>query len=181
MSWESSELFRPTWADPIKSRVRQSNQAKAINEVINALKPSQDSAGQSAALHVVNGMSTSSSIITTAARLSPVDGLPERLGISTIRLGGGLTVHPEFGEHDNDDPAVALPRPSPRPINPSLVTLEKAVSARSRIYFGNLYFPLLRQPPSREQRRVAMENRRRRYALVGVKARVNTFANGEEK
>lgn len=45
--------------------------------------------------------------------------------------------------------------PPPRPINPSLATLEKAVSAR--IYFENLYFPLLRRPASREQRRLAME------------------------
>jgi protein-serine/threonine kinase len=42
-----------------------------------------------------------------------------------------------------------------RVITPSLATLEKAVSAR--IYFENLYFPLLRHPPSREQRRLAME------------------------
>jgi protein-serine/threonine kinase len=40
-------------------------------------------------------------------------------------------------------------------INPSLTTLEKAVAAR--IYFENLYFPLLRQPNFREQRRIAME------------------------
>jgi len=102
---------------------------------------------------------TSSSVITTAARenvhLSPVDGLPGRLANSTIKWGGGLAAHPEVGEHNNDDPATAFPGPSPRPINPSLATLEKAVSAR--IYFENLYFPLLRQPPSREQRRVAME------------------------
>ena len=36
-----------------------------------------------------------------------------------------------------------------------MATLEKAVAAK--IYFENLYFPLLRHPPSREQRRVAME------------------------
>jgi hypothetical protein len=40
-------------------------------------------------------------------------------------------------------------------ITPSLATLEKAVSAR--IFFENLYFPLFRQTPSREQRRIAME------------------------
>ena len=45
--------------------------------------------------------------------------------------------------------------PPPRVITPSLATLEKAVAAR--IYFENLYFPLLRQPSSREQRRQAME------------------------
>lgn len=99
--------------------------------------------------------------MTTAAQenvhISPVDGLPSRPGNSTIKWGGGLAVHPEVREHDTDsgDPAVTLPGPSPRPIIPSLATLEKAVSAR--IYFENLYFPLLRQPPSREQRRVAME------------------------
>ena len=45
--------------------------------------------------------------------------------------------------------------PVKKPITPSLATLEKAVAAR--IYFENLYWPLLRHPPSREQRRVAME------------------------
>ncbi|KAG2150515.1 kinase-like domain-containing protein [Suillus clintonianus] len=150
------KLGDPRWADPIKSRVRQTNQARAVNEVINALKPSQDSAGP---LRVMNGMSTTtSSTITTAARenvhFSPADGLPGRPGNSTIKWAGGLRAHPEVGEYD-DDLALTLPGPSPRSINPSLATLEKAVSAR--IYFENLYFPLLRQPPSREQRRIAME------------------------
>jgi len=47
---------------------------------------------------------------------------------------------------------ISFPR---KPNNPSLSTLEKAVSAR--IVFENLYFPLLKQAPSRERRRVAME------------------------
>ncbi|KAF8605569.1 kinase-like protein [Ceratobasidium sp. AG-I] len=41
------------------------------------------------------------------------------------------------------------------PIRPSLTTLDKAASAK--IYFENMYFPLLRLPSLREQRRVAME------------------------
>ncbi|KAG2368113.1 kinase-like protein [Suillus spraguei] len=151
------KLGDPRWADPIKFQVRKINQAKAVNEVINALKPSQDSAGQPPPLRVINGMTTTtSSTITTAARenlhFSPANGLPGRPGNTTIRWTGGLRAHPEVGEYD-DDPG--LPSPSPRPITPSLATLEKAVSAR--IYFENLYFPLLRQPPSREQRRIAME------------------------
>ncbi|KAH7322360.1 hypothetical protein B0J17DRAFT_247097 [Rhizoctonia solani] len=44
---------------------------------------------------------------------------------------------------------------SAKPFRPSLTTLDKAVSAK--IYFENVYFPLLRLPPSREQRRLAME------------------------
>jgi len=176
MAWESSEVSAlsacllsfststpaPHWAHPIKSRIRQSNQARAINDVVNALKPSQDSAGQTPLLRVVNGISTTtnSSIITTAARenvpISAVDGLPGRSGNYALR---GLSAHLEVGEHENGDDlgVTALPElsSSPRPITPSLATLEKAVSAR--IYFENLYFPLLRQPPSREQRRVAME------------------------
>jgi protein-serine/threonine kinase len=40
-------------------------------------------------------------------------------------------------------------------IAPSLITLEKAASVR--IYFENLYFPLLKHPAAREQRRLAME------------------------
>ncbi|KAJ1305684.1 hypothetical protein OPQ81_010422 [Rhizoctonia solani] len=45
--------------------------------------------------------------------------------------------------------------PSSKPFRPSLTTLDRAVSAK--IYFENVYFPLLRLPPSREQRRLAME------------------------
>lgn len=111
---------------------------------------------------------TSSSMLTTVARENfstqpniAVDGLPGRPGNSTIRWGRGLITHPELQEHDelggpSDDPGKALPEvPPPRPIVPSLATLEKAVSAR--IYFENLYFPLFRHIPSREQRRLAME------------------------
>jgi len=155
----------PRWANPIKNMIRQNNQARAVNEVVNALKPSTTSRPEVAQLRVVNGISTNtSSTITTAARenvaLTPVDGLPGQAGNSTIRWGGGL--HPHL-EHDQENdptlgeremPEVIAP-PLPRPINPSLATLEKAVSAR--IYFENLYFPLLRHPPSREQRRLAME------------------------
>ncbi|EGO25398.1 hypothetical protein SERLADRAFT_448374 [Serpula lacrymans var. lacrymans S7.9] len=159
------KLGDPRWANPIKNRIRQDNQARAINEVVNALKPSQGSApdGRLPPLRVVNGMSTTtSSTITTAARenvrISPVDGLPGRPGNSTIRWGGGLMAHPEVREHDDpvtESKDTPEPLPSRKPITPSLATLEKAVSAR--IYFENLYFPLLRQPPSREQRRIAME------------------------
>jgi protein-serine/threonine kinase len=109
----------------------------------------------------MNGISTpSSSGLTAAAQenfpISTVDGLPGRPGNSTIRWGGGLQPHPEVQELDDPPPEKSLPeRPRHRPITPSLATLEKAVSAR--IYFENLYFPLLRQAPSREQRRLAME------------------------
>ena len=73
-----------------------------------------------------------------------------------------MPVHPETAEHDEELVPVGVSEleetpdtPPPRAINPSLSTLEKAVACR--IYFENLYFPLLRQPPSREQRRLAME------------------------
>jgi hypothetical protein len=111
---------------------------------------------------------TTSSTLTTAARenvtITPfyMDGLPGLPGLpgnSTIRWGGGLTSHPEVQEIDldwvseiNNHPELSS---SPRSIIPSLATLDKAVSAR--IYFENLYFPLLRHTPSREQRRLAME------------------------
>ena len=77
-----------------------------------------------------------------------------------MRGMGGLQPHPEH--EDENDPNIGekvipeIPQQrTPRPINPSLQTLEKAVAAK--IYFENLYFPLFRHPPSREQRRVAME------------------------
>ena len=112
-------------------------------------------------------MSTlTSSTLTTAAQEnvtfdpSTPDGLPAKpQGYSTLRWAAGLHAHAELQEIDEDPiPDVRhLPQesPIPRPIVPSLHTLDKAVSAR--IYFENLYFPLLRQPPSREQRRLAME------------------------
>ncbi|KAH9935291.1 kinase-like domain-containing protein [Fomitopsis serialis] len=176
------KLGDPLWADPIKDRLRQLNQARAVNEVVNGLKPSQSSmirqgAGDPPPLRVVNGISTTtSSTLTTAARenvsLSPVvpSGLPSSIspyqtvgqgGNSTIRWTAGLPAHPEHEQEDDhaSDPDKELPdvpqAPVRKPIVPSLATLEKAVSAK--IYFENLYFPLLRHPPSREQRRIAME------------------------
>ncbi|KAF7321744.1 Kinase-like protein [Mycena kentingensis (nom. inval.)] len=163
------KLGDPRWASPIKNRVRQTNQARAVNEVVNAIDPSQDSkydAGALGPLRVVNGPSitTSSSTLTTAARenfltaSSYPDGFPGRPGNSTIRWGGGLQVHAEDEEHllDDSEPTEApLPPPPRKPITPSLATLEKAVSCR--IYFENLYFPLFRHPSSREQRKLAME------------------------
>ena len=138
--------------------MREANQARAINEVVNALNT------EDAPLRVVNGISTqSSSLITVAARenvrLSTTDGMPGRPGNSSIVWGGGLAAHRE--QELEDEPAQKLSennRPLPVPkrvVTPSLATLERAVSAR--IFFENLYFPLLRHPPSREQRRLAME------------------------
>ena len=160
-------LLDPRWAIPIKARVREVNQARAINEVVNALKPEQQQTanGEDAPLRVVNGISTqTSSLITVAARenvhLSTTEDIPGRPGNSTIRWGGGLVSHPE--QELEGEPALRPlenhpPLPEPKKvITPSLATLERAVSAR--IYFENLYFPLLREPPSREQRRLAMES-----------------------
>ncbi|KAI0035879.1 kinase-like protein [Vararia minispora EC-137] len=186
-----ASVLDPRWANPIKNQVRQKIQARAINEVVNALKPSESTTRPNQVpLRVVNGgggSSMTSSTITTAAvenvRVSPVtpavvDGLPGagRPGGSTIRWAGGLMApHPEIDHEDEPVPvdAAELERsrtpiaeplpPPPRNINPSLATLEKAVSCR--IYFENLYFPLLRQPPSREQRRLAMERDMARMSL----------------
>ncbi|KAI9511137.1 hypothetical protein F5148DRAFT_975586 [Russula earlei] len=160
------KLGDPRWAIPIKVRVREANQARAINEVVNALKPEQDQTtnGEDAPLRVVNGISTqTSSMITVAARenvrLSTTESTPGRPGNSSIRWGGALVAHPEQELEDESALPVSenkLPSPEPkRVITPSLATLERAVS--TRIFFENLYFPLLRHPPSREQRRVAME------------------------
>ncbi|KAF5321788.1 hypothetical protein D9619_001986 [Psilocybe cf. subviscida] len=163
------KLGDPHWANPIKNYIKQRNQAKAINQVVNSLKPSPtaDYAPFGQQLRVVNGYSsTNSSSLTTAANenapltSSYLDGLPGRPG-SAFRWGaGGLRSHPEIQESEDDqDPSPLADHnqflPPPRVITPSLATLEKAVAAR--IYFENLYFPLFRQPNSREQRRAAME------------------------
>jgi len=167
------KLGDPRWANPIKNRVRQNNQARAVDEVVNTSNPTRDDwldGSTRGELRVMNGMSatatTVSSVLTTAARenvilgTSYLDGLPGRPGNSTIRWGVGLKAHPEVQENDDESAtsdARGLPEPlsAPRTIIPSLATLDKAVSAR--IYFENLYFPLFRHPPSREQRRLAME------------------------
>jgi protein-serine/threonine kinase len=99
-----------------------------------------------------------------------VSNAPSAWPTASATLPPGLAPHPEEGSDSNSDEnnrsldpwarrrAQALQPFLPtksRKIIPSLPTLEKAVSAR--IYFENLYFPLLRQQPSREQRRLAME------------------------
>jgi protein-serine/threonine kinase len=164
----------PRWANPIKNMVRQRNQERAVNEVVNALHPSAQNtptASHPPVLRVVNGMPTPTSSTLTAATenaprtitsplMTPIGGP----GNSTIRWAGGLPAHDESHEYedaqDSDDTlllhhdAVEEERPH-RTITPSLATLEKAVAAR--IFFENLYFPLLRHPSSREQRRNAME------------------------
>lgn len=163
----------PRWALPIKTRVRQHVQAKAVNEVVNALNPSLGSAPSNvkAPLRVVNGMSTPSASTVTAATAgtsvapgssinSPVDGLPRNSAMWGMG-GGGLVTHVEHEDESGltgdgrQMPDVMHVERAPRVINPSLETLEKAAAAK--IYFENLYFPLFRHPPSREQRRIAME------------------------
>jgi protein-serine/threonine kinase len=151
---------------------QQNNPPRGIHEIASALQSSQSTAFQDAGalgpLRVVNGLSTTdtSSAITTAATenaaINPYEGVPAigRPGNSTIRWTGGLQAHPEVQESsemeimpdESEIPEIPPPR---KPITPSLATMEKAVSAR--IYFENLYFPLFRQKPSREQRRLAME------------------------
>lgn len=170
----------PRWADPIKERIRKLNQDRAVNEVVGGFKPTQSTLSvpdkQLPPLRVVNGISsTTSSTITTAARenvqlsstspltpRTPNPGAVGQPGNSTLRWTAGLPVHHENAEEDQAGQQDSEARPAaprrplpPRPITPSLATLEKAVAAR--IYFENLYFPLLRQTPSREQRRQAME------------------------
>lgn len=140
------------------------NQARAINEVVNALRPSPSGRADFngiGELHVVNGMSTTtSSTLTTAAKENVFIGpttqdRPLELPAQSV-LGRALKPHLEEQENESADARQVLPKHSLRKIVPSLATLEKAVAAR--IYFENLYFAVLRQPPSREQRRLAMEN-----------------------
>ncbi|CCA70022.1 related to CBK1-Serine/threonine protein kinase involved in cell wall biosynthesis [Serendipita indica DSM 11827] len=210
------KLGDPRWADPIKSMVRSTVQARAIAQVVGAMKPSPGSEASyeptitPAPLRVVNGMPSVISTITTvgagtlhsspplptpnteasspvqqssptiphpyatATTSPPPAGLstaPSAWPVSSVPPNQPLSAHAEEnddGEIDESnmslDPwarrraeatSTHLTGKAPRKITPSLTTLEKAVSAR--IYFENLYFPLLRMQPSREQRRLAME------------------------
>lgn len=99
-------------------------------------------------------MSTISSAWTVAAQenfgMSLLEGLPEHPGNLTTRWSGGLKAHPEVLEREDDSGLnckeiqnISSPR---KPINPSLSTLERAVSAR--IFFENLYFGI-RLPASK--------------------------------
>ena len=116
---------------------------RAINEVVNALKPSQSSKSDEwlPPLRVANGLSTAnSSALTTAAQenfgTSPLDGLPRLPGNSITRWTGGLKAHLEedmISDNQTVQPVQAPPR---KPIIPSLSTLEKAVSA----HLGQLMF-----------------------------------------
>ncbi|KAG9006011.1 hypothetical protein FRB95_006459 [Tulasnella sp. JGI-2019a] len=192
----------PRWALPIKNRIRDRAQAKAVAEVVAGLKPTESQIAIATAvgdgshppvglppLRVVNGISTPSTVTASTAELGTpggvrIDGLPSPrntawptgTGPHTLPLHQtAITEHPEASprnpirkgtertagvERAETVKAIPLssppiPPPKPKPINPTLSTLEKAASAR--IFFENLYFPLLRQPPSREQRRLAME------------------------
>ncbi|KAF9781355.1 hypothetical protein BJ322DRAFT_271741 [Thelephora terrestris] len=103
--------------------IRENNQARAVNEVVNTLNPSITGRPKAAQLRVINGISTpTSSTITTAARknvsFTPVHGFSGQPGNSPIRWGGG-GLHPHL-EHDleNDPtpgeremPGVAVPPP----------------------------------------------------------------------
>lgn len=116
----------------------------------------------------MNGISTpTASTITTAAtagtpvsmRPPTIEGLPRNRN-STLKADVILRPHTEH--EDENDPGIGdrqmpeIPQQqTPRTIHPTVQTLEKAVAVK--IFFENLYFPLLRHPPSREQRRQAME------------------------
>jgi protein-serine/threonine kinase len=87
-----------------------------------------------------------------------------------LRLLGGFgipdTVDGPLGHNTYPSPIpedFAVPSRTRRPveaplrinIEPSIAALDRAASAK--IYFENIYFPILRKPPSREQRRLALE------------------------
>ncbi|KZT52106.1 kinase-like protein [Calocera cornea HHB12733] len=151
----------PSWAAPIKEVVRAKMQARAIAEVVSHMRPDAIPGAPRPPLRVVNG--GSSLITNTTGSVPPpvpdkdawlsghaVDGLPHK---REDRAAG--TFRHADKENIPTVQGVFRARTTSRPVVPSLITLEKAVSAR--IYFENIYFPLLRQRPSREQRRIAFE------------------------
>jgi hypothetical protein len=127
-------LLDPRWAITIDAIVREVNQARAIDEVVNALKPVQccPANAEDAPLRVVNGISTQSSPVITVAPTT--DRIPGRPGNSTIRRGGGLVAHPE--QELEGEPAPKLfenNRPLPQPkmvVTPPLATLDIASEGR---------------------------------------------------
>jgi protein-serine/threonine kinase len=126
-------------------------------------------------LRVVNGLSTpTASVVTSTATATAtlskggapvaIEGLPTGMPSNAGKIIPAKAPLQTHAEHETDalqaqrPASKPLPEVPPRPapvIVPSLPTLEKAVAAR--IYFENLYFAILRKPPSREQRRRAME------------------------
>ena len=187
-------LIDPQWATPIKSLVRSNVQARAVAQVVGAMKPTHESSSdptiRGPPLRVVNGLPSPSSTTTATTRLSsPLTqssmnpmSQPSPTGATVassvppsawpgapipVQAAGTYLPSPQEREEEEEtshnaslDPwaarrAAAIQPPRQRTVIPSLPTLEKAVSAR--IYFENLYFPLLRQQPSRERRRLAME------------------------
>ena len=85
-----SKSLESHWANPInlKNYIRRKNQAKAVNEVLNALKPSQiDTSGQ---LHVVNWSEYHHCFVFHNAREAVAldsgftDGLPDRKSMTSI-------------------------------------------------------------------------------------------------
>lgn len=89
-----------------------------------------------AGLTLIGGYGTTGSTLTDLANAH----LPESI--------------PEDGPAPKSTAQPPTPIPAP-PIEPSIATLDKAAS--TKIYFENIYFPILRQPPSRDQREVALE------------------------
>ncbi len=128
----------------------------------STLRREEVRATSSLPLRVVNGMSTPSASTVTAATagtsvapgssiISPVEGLPRNSAMWGVG-GGGLVTHVEHeeesslaGDDESQLPEAMRVERAPRAINPCLETLEKAAAAK--IYFENLYFPLLRHPP----------------------------------
>ena len=188
------KLGDPRWARPIKDAVRQTAQARAVNQVVAALHPTPSQVSPTEVnmpigpgpLRVVNGMpsvsvTTTNTSVTAGRGSLRIEGLPSPRGtawpgatpgspngakgvihentegsdteIDTIKRAADLERRPTVNALPLSSPPLVPPKS--RLIQPSLATLEKAASAR--IFFENLYFPLMRQPPSREQRRLAME------------------------
>ena len=98
--------------------------------------------GTSAGMKLLSGYrlpSTFSEVIP-ASPLPPPSAFTQR---NTVKISKALA------ETEQSFP------PSRSKFDPSIITLDRAASAK--IYFENLYFPILRKPPSREQRRLALE------------------------
>ncbi|KAF9517664.1 hypothetical protein BS47DRAFT_1371293 [Hydnum rufescens UP504] len=171
------KVAKPYWAQPIKNMLKDQARARSAARENQPVSPVSDDSGfdlqiSPSNLHVVNGTSALTSttgetsghgppspVLTRKQKSKEVSEPPRSGAPSTIlsptsppsAFTRNSTVKITKALHETPGP---LRPPCPK-FEPSIMTLDRAASAK--IYFENIYFPIFRKPPSREQRRLALE------------------------